>query len=435
MALLKTATDCVMFIFRMRKEPTSEEPSISSSGTYDECAIFIDDSNIFIEGQKYYSRRLNLRSSQDPRFRIDFGKLADLALNGRTMCYGKLYGSKPPDLDSLWNKVVEQGLAVQVFEKDSKGGEKEVDTGLTADAVEFVCESQAEKLTVIIISGDRDFRPIAEKIFKKKDKWKVEVLAFKQSISQQWKDIKNANFEVIELESLLRKNADICCFIEAGWRDESLSRKSLSSAIILHFKKSLISPEANQSEKMQLNQLLKQYAEKITSITHVPCYYYLWEQGPNAGRLVYVIAGYETDLFSMCNMKASELNQACFAICDLYEKYTDANDESQLQNIGLGDGDDSAMETTTDAEGFTKVRAKSKAKNTRRSSPTYVDTNSAAKKENCVITHIQKNRQITSKKTKAKVISFIRVHPVHNIIIATASMVKRAKIQFVRFII
>ena len=141
--------------------------------------LFIDDSNIFIEGKKYYARHLNLRVPQDPRCRIDIGKLIDVAVRGRTFRYGKLYGSEPPALDSVWKKIREH-LEVGTFEKNSKGKEKEVDTALTADAVDYALTNkpEADKETIIVTAGDRDYCQLIQKILAKEFGWKIELLAY-----------------------------------------------------------------------------------------------------------------------------------------------------------------------------------------------------------------------------------------------------------------
>ena len=348
--LKETATDYVMLTFIKRRQHTSGEPSTSSTGTNDGCAIFIDDSYIFIEGQKFYAGHLNLQVLQDPRCRIHIGKLLDLALDGRPMSSGKLYGSEPPPRDTVWNKIREQKLDVQVRRKDSKGKEKEVDTSMTADAVEYVCLEQERNKTVIIVAGDRDFRPIVDKIFKIKPDWKVEVLAFSSSIAKPLKDIENKNFEFIELESLLQKDADTFFFIEASWRPELSRHKSMPPTIILSFKQPLISPKASEDEKIKVNKQLKQYAEQITRITRVPCFYYLCNEGSNAGRWVYIIGytrekaaptGGGIDFFSECSKNARELDETCSSICELYKEYMNAQGDLQPQNIG---DDDSATE-------------------------------------------------------------------------------------------
>jgi hypothetical protein len=103
-------------------------------------ALFIDNSNLFIEGKKFYAKYLDLLVTQDPCFRIDIGKLCDVLLEGRTLNFGKLYGSEPPSLDTVWRKIREHGLNVSTYQRDSKDKEKELDNALTADATEYVCE-------------------------------------------------------------------------------------------------------------------------------------------------------------------------------------------------------------------------------------------------------------------------------------------------------
>jgi len=197
------------------------------------------------------------------------------------MRYGKVYCSKTKLEDEKWvKKIRDQGLLVDASERNSKGKEKEVDTALTADAVEYVCDSPARRQTVIIISGDRDYCPILRKIFERKQDWKVEMIAFESSISNGLREIENenANFKVISLDSLLGKRAD-ACYIAAGWRPELHRRGTLPNTISLRFKETLRSPD----------ELSQQYAEAFTLITRIPCFYYVCDWEPNAGRLVYII--------------------------------------------------------------------------------------------------------------------------------------------------
>ena len=317
-----------------------------SSGTDDDCAVYIDDSNIFIEGQKYYAIHLNLRVSRDPRFRIDLGKLVEIAVGGRSLCFVKLYGSEPPALDTVWKQMRQKGLEVELYKKNSKGKEKEIDTTMTADALEYVFKSRSLEKTVIIISGDRDYWTLVNKILNTKPEWKVELLAFKNSISRKLRDIKNVNFKVIEFETLLQERTDNGCFIEARWRTE-LYRLPKNSTIILHFKTPLISQKEADDEKIEVNLLLKQYAEEITKITGVPCWYHLCNWEANAGRWVYIIAYTRVkaepddsgiDFFRICRENAYQLNNKCSEICHLYKTYetimesVDASNELPLQN-------------------------------------------------------------------------------------------------------
>jgi len=304
-----------------------------SVASYDECAIFIDNSNIFSGGQRYNATRLNLRKQivRDPRFRINVGKLEEIALRGRTGHYTKVYGSTSSYEDAMWKKISDQGLSVEVSERNSTGKEKDVDTSMTADAVEYVCDSQAQRQTIIIISGDYDYWPIVEKIFKRKTKWKVEVLAFQRSISKRLKEIadENENFKVIELESLLQEHVDTCSFIKARWDPELRRRGTLPNTISLHFEEPLSSPD-EQSEE---------YAIAITRITRIPCFYYVCDWGPNAERLVYILGWVKdgssdgNNVFSeICKEKKTLLDETCREICQFY-KTMKTDDDSLRKHL------------------------------------------------------------------------------------------------------
>lgn len=76
-------------------------------------AVFFDNSNLFWEGQKASQRRLLLRT-QDVRFRIDMGALAELAIANRPVFVKRLYGSEPPALDSVWQSFRGDNIRVKV---------------------------------------------------------------------------------------------------------------------------------------------------------------------------------------------------------------------------------------------------------------------------------------------------------------------------------
>ena len=148
------------------------------------------------------------------------------------------------------------------------------------------------------------------------------MLAFERSISKQMRDIgqKSVNFKIIGVESLLKDNVNSCCYVSARWRTE-LYRIPRHRTIILHFKERLTSPE----------QLLKEFADEITQITGIPCFYHLRKAEPNTSRWVYIIAftkvgrgpsSTEIDFFRICKENLHQLKTKCLEISPLYENYT-----------------------------------------------------------------------------------------------------------------
>ena len=106
-----------------------------------ECVILVDNSNLFIEGQKQSARQKGFSSSDaniptpsDPSWRIEFGQsLVELA-NGRPIRSAILVSSRPPSNDSVWESAGEKGFEVIVHDR-SGNREKAVDTELVGDIV------------------------------------------------------------------------------------------------------------------------------------------------------------------------------------------------------------------------------------------------------------------------------------------------------------
>ncbi len=92
-----------------RKESASED---TPGGIW----IFLDNSNIWIEAKKLHSVKRKFKTKEDNRVRIDVGKLADAVAGGRTIRKGLLYGSEPPPVDTVWEKI----RKIKNFEVDTK---------------------------------------------------------------------------------------------------------------------------------------------------------------------------------------------------------------------------------------------------------------------------------------------------------------------------
>jgi len=150
-----------------------------------EIVIVVDNSNVFIEGQKYsakvkgvFKSDPNGREPQDPSWRIDFGRLLISIANGRTVNHAILVGSRPPQNDSVWGAAKSSGFQVTVHDRNSQNEEKAVDTELVAQGTEIICTSPVP-MDLAILSGDRDFIPLVSVAHRRK--WQVEMWAFKNA--------------------------------------------------------------------------------------------------------------------------------------------------------------------------------------------------------------------------------------------------------------
>lgn len=77
------------------------------------CWIFIDNSNLIIEGWKYYARKNKLIPGihQDTRMRLDMGKLLNY-ITPKADRQAYLYGSEPPPMDTIWRAIRRQDIEV-----------------------------------------------------------------------------------------------------------------------------------------------------------------------------------------------------------------------------------------------------------------------------------------------------------------------------------
>ncbi|MCW0219349.1 MAG: NYN domain-containing protein [Prosthecobacter sp.] len=155
--------------------------------TNSKVVVVVDNSNIFIEGQKYSAKNKGVvishlpgRDPQDPSWRIDFGALLREVASGRAVAAAILVGSRPPQNDSVWDMAKNAGFTVTVHDRGSTGGEKAVDTELVAQGTEIICTA-GEPMDLAILSGDRDFLPLVT--MAQKHGWSVEMWAFKNSFN------------------------------------------------------------------------------------------------------------------------------------------------------------------------------------------------------------------------------------------------------------
>jgi uncharacterized LabA/DUF88 family protein len=132
--------------------------------------IYIDNSNIWIEGKKIAAR--NRGKDMGERYRIDFGKLLREVASGRTIYSARLYGSRPPPADSVWKAAATLGIRPTILDRNRRNKEKGVDTELILDVGETLSEVPVHE-TVILVAGDGDYIPLCERIGKRK--WAAEV--------------------------------------------------------------------------------------------------------------------------------------------------------------------------------------------------------------------------------------------------------------------
>ena len=164
-----------------------------SLSNYTECYVFIDDSNLWIEGQKVQGKLLR-DADIDPRFRVDLGRFIKMVTSQRSIAKAFLYGSIPPPNDSVWEAAKKKNFVVKIFQRSYKGKEKEVDVTMSSDITEQVMELKFGNQDIsdpvfVIVTGDRDLRtPISKALMLK---YSVELWSWEQSLSREFRLMAN----------------------------------------------------------------------------------------------------------------------------------------------------------------------------------------------------------------------------------------------------
>lgn len=183
--------------------------------------IFVDDSNIWIEAQKFAAsgkgRLPKLEDSdQDPRFRVDIGNLVNILSNGRKVTRSFLYGSRPPPNDKVWKSYERFNFDLKIYDRAASGKEKQVDNSMATDISRHatILETKAkmnpkdhpeykeelDNMTFIVISGDRDMLPPIRLALQ--CKIRVEIWAWESGISREHKRLNDGNLQISYLDHI-----------------------------------------------------------------------------------------------------------------------------------------------------------------------------------------------------------------------------------------
>ena len=200
-AVLKPALDTEASL-NQKEEPSLlkvNSPDPSLPGIH----IFVDDSNIWIAAKILLSKLKGYKTSEDHRVRIDMGKLADVLAAGRTVEQGILYGSEPPPIDTVWNKIRERGFTVKSERRHKvTGKEKQIDTNLVADVTATAIRTPPHQRTaIVLVTGDANVIPALEKVLEE-DHWQIEVYMWDHAISKKLKRFAEEHRKKVEVTPL-----------------------------------------------------------------------------------------------------------------------------------------------------------------------------------------------------------------------------------------
>ena len=196
--------------------------------------IYVDDSNMWIEGKKFAAKQANLKCVEDPRLRLDIGRVTDVVANDRDVAWGILYGSEPPPIDSVWKKIRERGWQVVTSKRSSfTNKEKQVDHQMVAHITALVTDVSVAKGKIVLVSGDADVIPAIREGLKRN--WSFEIWMWASGISKALRTLTDENPELLSIHELDSHLKDIS-FTNFKFSEKQVSSKlNHRSAVIKNF--------------------------------------------------------------------------------------------------------------------------------------------------------------------------------------------------------
>ncbi len=154
--------------------------------------VYWDNSNIFISAQQVAAEREG--DSARYRIRLHFRHLLDLARAGREIEHAIAVGSIPPELRHVWNRLENEGVTVQLFERGSlQGREQGVDQALQTAMLRDAFDYNGDPGVAVLLTGDGSgfadgvgFHADLERMRSRG--WRVEVLSWRHSCNLRMRE-------------------------------------------------------------------------------------------------------------------------------------------------------------------------------------------------------------------------------------------------------
>jgi len=168
--------------------------------------VYVDNSSVWIEGMYVAAveqdMAFDIRDAHNRKitanWKYDFGKLLTLVGGARNgLKKAVLFGSRPPQNDSLWDAARQCGFEVVVEDRNRDSYEKKIDTGVTVammeDAIKAIQRQTVDETEMVLVAGDSDYVPAVKSLIKLG--FKVTV-CFWNHVSRELEDVASEFFSL-----------------------------------------------------------------------------------------------------------------------------------------------------------------------------------------------------------------------------------------------
>ena len=158
----------------------------------DKVFVYWDDSNIFISAREVAIDREGEVARY--RIRIHFRNLLRLAHGDREIGRAVAVGSIPPELRHVWNRLENEGVEVQLFERGAMmGREQGVDQALQVAMLRDAFDHNGDPGVAVLLTGDGagfydgvGFHADLERMRHRG--WRIEVLSWRHSCNRRMRE-------------------------------------------------------------------------------------------------------------------------------------------------------------------------------------------------------------------------------------------------------
>ncbi|HVB82544.1 MAG TPA: NYN domain-containing protein [Candidatus Binataceae bacterium] len=190
---------------RLRRPHTYSGPADPNAVLgYEMDWIYVDNSNVFIEGQRVSAvskgMALDIYDAMNNRvldfsYKMSFGKLYEFVAgtDRKQIARAMLFGSRPPPNDAIWNMAKKAGFEVIVHDRNVANKEKKIDTGIVAAMSRDAYRNAKPDDVFTIVAGDKDYMPAVEQM--RADEFRVDVVFWEHAATE----LKNACSKFISL--------------------------------------------------------------------------------------------------------------------------------------------------------------------------------------------------------------------------------------------